>query len=94
MSGAIFHAFLQGYGFFFDKLNKSILHNRSIQEIESFTKLFCPITYVKKNGISPETMKEWRMQAYIDRDTGKRWVRTSGRLKEYFTEVPLRLMKN
>jgi len=39
------------------------------------------LEYVKKNGITPETMKEWRMQGYINRETGQRWVRPSGRLK-------------
>ncbi len=39
------------------------------------------LEYIKKNGVSPETMKEWRMQAYINIDSGKRWVRTSGKMK-------------
>ena len=39
------------------------------------------LAYVKQNGVTPETMKEWRMRGFINRDTGQRWVRQSGRLK-------------
>ena len=39
------------------------------------------LEYVRKNGVTPETIKEWRMRGFINRETGQRWIRQSGRMK-------------
>jgi LysM repeat protein len=37
-------------------------------------KMLAQLDYVKKNGITPETMKEWRFRGYVNHETGQRWA--------------------
>lgn len=37
-------------------------------------KMLAQLDYIKQNGVTPETMKEWRFRGYVNVETGQRWA--------------------
>lgn len=57
-----------------NSLLASTYFDASNQSPRAGEKMLAQLDYIKKNGITPETMKEWRFRGYVNHETGQRWA--------------------
>lgn len=57
-----------------NSLLASTYFDAATQAPRAANKMLNQIDYVKKNGITTDTMKEWRVRGYVDVNTGQRWT--------------------
>ncbi len=57
-----------------NSLLASTYFDASNQSPRAGEKMLLQLDYVKKNGVTPETMKEWRFRGYVNHETGQRWA--------------------
>jgi hypothetical protein len=57
----------------YNSLLASTYFDAATQSPRAANKMLNQIDHIKKNGITPDTMKQWRFRGYVDMTTGQRW---------------------